>query len=905
MKLNRRTIFLLILLSQIFITSAYCQIPTTEGKEFWLAFMANEKTPEISISVSAKRACQLTIKNTNSAFTSTVNLQPGLNKIPVASTPVTEGYLTTSEVVENKSFLITATDTVSVFASNYIAKEFDVTYVLPANALKDEYMVQTYPNSAEKILFSPEFLIVATENNTVVDITPAWKTGGGNLANVKFSVTLNKGQSYQVQTENNVLASDLTGTVVKAQSGKKIAVFNGNQFEAIPVVRNLADSIVSGGNDGDHLYEQAMPVAYWGTEFIVTRSLNRAIDKMRITAKSNDTKVKRNGVEVATLQAGQTYAFDLKWPDKSSYIETSCPSAVYKYLVSSHKYDTSNFLGGPSMIWVSPLEQLAKEISFCTFNTTNTTNHYVNIVVPATNTSGVTLTGKSTGAKPLTFYPVDGNPAYSYARATIADDAYTLKSPKGVVADVYGLGTNESYGFSAGSAVKIPQSIMVNNKYFQTGISDSLSVCFGDSVTLFTEMKNVEQVTWNLGNGTTKITTGTVLKYLYPATGTYNVTATIKKKSLQCDDTGLISTVNAKLKVKNALEKHYYTSVCLPGNSTNTMPAIHLIDTTYYQCDSIVYHHHITNYETYATDTRVAFNSLKWIDGKTYYESTNSPTYTIKNKAGCDSIITLHLSIQECLEMVLDKTLVHNVCSNTTRLFIPYDIKKGSFSRYTAEFNANATASGFSSSSVTDDGSQFIVTFPDVLIPNNDTLVLTIYDELVCNKKEVYTIPFTIFYSDVIAQKWNDMLVVRSNTGFEFSHYQWYKNGSAIDGATSPIYYVGRDGSVLDFNADYSIELTRKNDLVKLMSCTMRPVMKQSTSMLAVYPTSMNAGESIHIDSKEACIVSLIDPVGVKQTNVSLKSGNNIINSPVKNGVYILNILSESGEQQSYRLIVK
>ena len=85
----------------------------------------------------------------------------------------------------------------------------------------------------------------------------------------------------------------------------------------------------------------------------------------------------------------------------------------------------------------------------------------------------------------------------------------------------------------------------------------------------------------------------------------------------------------------------------------------------------------------------------------------------------------------------------------------------------------------------------------------------------------------------------------------------------------------------------------------------MKPVMKQTTSMLAVYPTSMNAGESIHIDSKEDCSISLIDPLGVRQTNVLLKGGNNILNSPAKSGVYILNVQLATGEQQSYRLIVK
>ena len=902
MKSNLRILHLLILFSQIFIFSAYSQIPTTEGKEFWLAFMANEKTPEISINVSAKRACQLTIKNVNTAYSTTVNLQPGLNKILPASTPVTEAYVTSSEVVENKSFLLTSTDTISLFASNFISKRLDVATVLPTNALFDEYMIQTYPNSAEKQLFSPEFLIVATENNTVVDVTPTWKTAKGKLPNVKFSVTLNKGQSYQVQTENNVLKSDFSGTIVKAQNEKKIAVFNGNQLLAIPVVRNLADSIISGGVSGGHLFEQAMPVALWGTEFVITRSLNRAVDKVRITAKNNDTKVKRNSVVIATLQSGQSVEIEVKWPDKSCYIKSSCPCAVYKYMVSAHKYDTNDFLGAPSMIWISPIEQMTKNINFSTYNTINTTNHYINLIAATGNTSGVSLTGKASGNRPLIFVPVDGNPAYSYARTAIPDDSYTLKSTEGVNAHIYGLGANESYGYTAGSTAKIQQGITVNNKFFTTNVPDSMSVCYGDTITLFTEMKNIDQITWDMGNGTTK--SDVKFKYVYPNPGTYNIRVSIKSISNLCDNTGLITTINAKINIKNIVEKHYYNSICLPGNPLNNLQAIIRNDTTRYQCDSIVYNHYSTNYETYSTYNKIAFNSFKWIDGITYYKSTNLPTFKIKNTAGCDSIISLHLSIQECMEITLDNSLLKNICSNTTRLFIPYDLKSGSFNRFTADFNESAKASGFTQSSVTDNGSKFIVTFPSNLIPDRDTLILTLFDDIVCNNSEVFTIPFTINYSDVIAQKWNDLLVIRSNTGFEFTDFQWYKNGNLIEGATGPHYYVGKDGSILDFNAEYAVELTRK-DKVKLMSCPIKPVKKLSALNISVYPTAMNLGESIHIETTEDCIVTLIDPIGVKQTNVNLKSGSNTLNSPSKSGVYILNVVFITGEQKSIRLIVK
>ena len=45
-------------------------------------------------------------------------------------------------------------------------------------------------------------------------------------------------------------------------------------------------------------------------------------------------------------------------------------------------------------------------------------------------------------------------------------------------------------------------------------------------------------------------------------------------------------------------------------------------------------------------DTRTACNSFTWIDGITYTSSTNTPTVTFTSVSGCDSIVTLNLTIE-------------------------------------------------------------------------------------------------------------------------------------------------------------------------------------------------------------------------------------------------------------------
>ena len=45
------------------------------------------------------------------------------------------------------------------------------------------------------------------------------------------------------------------------------------------------------------------------------------------------------------------------------------------------------------------------------------------------------------------------------------------------------------------------------------------------------------------------------------------------------------------------------------------------------------------------TDVQTACDSYKWIDGKTYTASTNTPQFTLTSTDGCDSVVTLNLTI--------------------------------------------------------------------------------------------------------------------------------------------------------------------------------------------------------------------------------------------------------------------
>ena len=62
-------------------------------------------------------------------------------------------------------------------------------------------------------------------------------------------------------------------------------------------------------------------------------------------------------------------------------------------------------------------------------------------------------------------------------------------------------------------------------------------------------------------------------------------------------------------------------------------------------CDSVVTLHLTINHSNTGIDEHIACDSYEWIDGVTYTASTNEPTFTLTNAAGCDSVVTLHLTI--------------------------------------------------------------------------------------------------------------------------------------------------------------------------------------------------------------------------------------------------------------------
>ena len=104
----------------------------------------------------------------------------------------------------------------------------------------------------------------------------------------------------------------------------------------------------------------------------------------------------------------------------------------------------------------------------------------------------------------------------------------------------------------------------------------------------------------------------------------------------------------------------------IDGNTytTSNNTATHTL-TNIAGCDSVVTLNLIINSPTAGTDIQTACESYLWIDGNTYTTSNNTATHTLTNTAGCDSVVTLDLTINNVADVTTTLTDITLTANNS------------------------------------------------------------------------------------------------------------------------------------------------------------------------------------------------------------------------------------------------
>ena len=394
-------------------------------------------------------------------YVSGLNLTPVTNKLIIAAADATTGavtfngittpfsvaahsqtvvtlspevVLTSNEVVEPKGIHVTTLAPVSVHVVSQTTVSADGYMALPTPGLGTQYYVMT---TASARFNGSEFAIVATQDNTTINITPS-AAGLTKLAGIAFTVIMNKGETYQVM---NPAFADMTGTLIT--SDKPVAVFGGHRCADIP----------SGIGYCDYLVEQLPAVSIWGKIHHTVPFSGRARYTVRILAAQDGTTFTTLPASLTgTLNAGQFADVVLTG---AAEIVSSNPVLVAQFM---HGYaDDAAAKGDPSMVVVTPAEMGMTHATFGIHGLPGTTTAFMNVVTETSALANLTL--DNVAVIPANFTAIGGSSLYSVATFSVTPGAHTLLGSAKFSATVYDYGIASdavSYVYPAARELSIP-----------------------------------------------------------------------------------------------------------------------------------------------------------------------------------------------------------------------------------------------------------------------------------------------------------------------------------------------------------------------------------------------------------------------------------------------------------------
>lgn len=498
---------------------------STEGTDFWLGFMQNAdggQPSSLEIFITSKQLASGTINILQDGRQVSFTVSPGVTYKYVVSDATNNPFAASgSGAISTKGIHITTDADVSVYAFNKRNLSADATVILPTPTLGQEYIVASYFENSGQQNIESEFLVIGTEDNTSIEITPSVATIDGKPAGVPFTVTLNRGQAIQMQA-----LADLTGSEVKSVSAdpsacKNFAVFGGNQWSRIG----------NCGQANDQLYEQLFPVNTWGKNFTLVPFLGRNSngDVYRIIASEPNTSitVSSAGSPPNTFNMSSRGDYATSNVSQATSITADKPIQVVQFSKSqcAEIGANGNSPGDPFMLMVSPDEQLLKEITFNTLASGVIDNYYTTLITKTSSRSELTLNGSTLSNNNWT--TLSSNPDLSYARINlIGDTDYTVISPDGFISYVYGFGVIESFGYAAGASLENLNLQVVGvdetiGLIVDEGCLNSATVFSADFETPPGEGPRYNAFEWDFGDGTTSAEQSPV--HTYAETGTYEV----------------------------------------------------------------------------------------------------------------------------------------------------------------------------------------------------------------------------------------------------------------------------------------------------------------------------------------------------------------------------------------------
>lgn len=417
-----------------------------------------------------------------------------------------------SATVLNYGIHITSTANISAYyeVGNLYNPEI---FPLKGNTAKGiDFIIPTQTQYDNRTGINPNanngFVIVATQDNTSVDITLTHPDGNGHTIGT-FTIVLNKGQTYAVIGSSALASLHLGGSEIKSNK---------------PICVTIYDDSILVGSSLDLAGDQIVPVANTGSEFIVVRgSLNAPsynnTDFYFIWATVDGTNIYLNGatIPVATINKGQFYKGLLS--ANSVYISTSNPCYVLQFTgVGTEVTETSlpsiKCTGSNTVSFVRSTSEL----------------FYLNLICKAADVNSFTLNGVAGIITSNLFFDVPGALGWKAARISTANlpNLNTL-IPNGVATSVSNSTGLFHLGFlNGGSSSGARLGYFSNYSTIVMAPNLITTSCFGSDIQLAATLLNNVNYSWTGPNNfTSSIYNPVIHQSKTTDSGYYYVQATI------------------------------------------------------------------------------------------------------------------------------------------------------------------------------------------------------------------------------------------------------------------------------------------------------------------------------------------------------------------------------------------
>ena len=307
-------------------------------------------------------------------------------------------------------------------------------------------------------------------------------------------------------------------------------------------------------------------------------------------------------------------------------------------------------------------------------------------------------------------------------------------------------------------------------------------------------------------------------------------------------------------------------------------------------------------------DIITACDSYTWIDGITYTTSNNSATHVIPNAAGCDSIITLNLTINisssstdiqsACISFTWIDGINYTASNNSATFNIVGGAANGCDSLVTLDLTIINSTTG------TDTRTEcYSYTWIDgnTYTASNNTATHNIVGGAANGCDSLVTLDLTINNVSDVTTTTSGITITANNTSATYKWLDCDNNNAVIGGETGQSFTASTNGN-------YAVELT-ENGCVDTSLCvaitTVGIIENSFGSDLIIYPNPTSGNFSIDLGAiYESSVVSTIDISG------KLIESNTITQSQILNltiaepaGIYFVSV--QAGDKKAVIRLVK